>query len=125
MLNGPKLISDDIAISINCLADVAERPVAANLEDRPPKIVERELLRSVGNVLSGMRSPFLDYARDAKSAAKKGNLSGVEEFTKCTTAVVPFGSAAFVTSLAASMPATFWLCHPGFNVLENEIKIIP
>ena len=73
MLNAPKLISDDIAISINSLADVAERPVAANPEDRPPKIVERELLCSVGNVLSGMRSPFLDYARDAKSAAKKEN----------------------------------------------------
>ncbi|MDC0986347.1 hypothetical protein OAS67_03570 [Alphaproteobacteria bacterium] len=58
MPNAPELISDGIAIPINSLADVAERPVAANPEERLPKIVERELLRSVGNVLSGMLSPF-------------------------------------------------------------------
>jgi len=122
MPNAPELISDDIAIFINSLADVAERPVVANPEDGPPKIVERELLRSVGNVLSGMLSPFLDYARDAKSAVRKGNLSGVEEFTKCTTAAVSFGSTAFVTSLAASMPAEFGCIIPGLMFLKTKLK---
>jgi hypothetical protein len=125
MLNAPELISDDIAVPINSLADVAERPVSANPEDRPSQIVERELLRSLGNVLSGILSPFLNYARDAKSAARKENLRGVEEFKKGTTAAVLFGNTAFVASLAASMPAEFGCIILGLMFLKTKLKLSP
>ena len=84
--NELELIAEDVAIPIIELADAAEPPLTADPEDRPPLVVQRELLRSVGNVLSGLFGPLVDYARDLRVAARKGTITGtekdIEEFSK-------------------------------------------
>ena len=81
-MSGPaEIIADEVSIPLDELADAAGGSSIAD-QDRPPAIVGRDLLRSTGNVLSGLLTPLADYARDAGSAIRKGSLDDTGEFAR-------------------------------------------
>lgn len=121
MRDVPELIDDDIAIPINELADAAVEPLAANPEDRPRPLVERELLRSVGNVLSGMFAPLVDYASDAGSAVREGSLDGIQDFSKQATLALAFAGSSSVLLLAAGFGEFAWI-GPVVAFLKMKLK---
>ncbi len=118
-----EIIADDVSIPIGELAEAAEQPLAANPEDRPPKIVERELLRSVGNILSGLFTPLVDYARDAGSAARKGSLGGIEIFTKRATQAIIFAGTAYIQVLVSGQPGEFGWIIPALALLKMKLHL--
>lgn len=122
----PDIIGDDVAEAAIELAEAATRPLAANPEDRPPRIVERELLRSTGNILSGMFDPLVKYARDMGSGGRKGSIKGFEKgteaFVKRATLAVAFGGTSYVLALAAGMPAEFGWIISVLTLLKSKLK---
>jgi|TARA_B100000315_G_scaffold130527_1_gene120151 hypothetical protein len=119
----PELFADDLSDAIGELAVAAEQPLTADPEDRPPQIVERELLRSVGNILSGLLAPLVDFARDAGPAARRGALGGIEDFTRKATQAVLFGGSAYVLALAAGLPGEFGWIIPVLAFLKMKLKL--
>ena len=116
------IIADDVSEPLNDLADAAGQPLAANPEDRQPAVVDRELLRSVGNVLSGLFAPLVAYARDAGSASRTGSLDGIKEFSKQATLALVFGGTAYVAALAAGLPTEFGWLVPVLALLKMKLK---
>ena len=115
-INAPEIIGEDVAEAATSLA------ADANPDDQPPQAVKSELLRSVGNVLSGMFEPLVAFARDAKFEARRGSLDGIKEFSKKATLAVAFGGASYVLALAAGMPAEFGWIIPVLTLLKSKLK---
>ncbi|MBT5812221.1 MAG: hypothetical protein HOI19_17745 [Rhodospirillaceae bacterium] len=121
--DAPDLIADDVVAPLNGLADMAERPLAANPEDRPPRIVERELLRSVGNVLSGILGPLLELARDSGGKAREGMLGGVKHFANLATLAVAIAGTEYVVTLATGAPGQFGWLIPVLKFLKMKLGL--
>ena len=117
-----EIIADDVSIPIGVLADAAEQPLGSNIEERPPQIVERELLRSVGNILSGLFAPLVDFARDTGSAARKGSLRGTEDFAERTTLAIAIGVSAHVMALVSGLPGVFGWIVAVLALLKRKSK---
>ena len=110
----PELIADDVVEAAKDLADAAEPPLIANSIDRPPTVVQTELLRSVGNILSGILTPLVTFARDIGSGARKGMVSGSEEFAKMATKVFGWSAMAYIIALRHHFRAS----SPGSHLLS-------
>ena len=128
--NEPEIFADDVSIPIGEFADAAEHPLAANPEDRPPLIVQRELLRSVGNIMSGLFAPLVAYAGDAGSAARKGLLEGIADgtmgFSKMATKAalaLAFGGSAYVMALVLGLNGEFGWIKPVLEFLKIKLKL--
>lgn len=127
-LDEPELISDDVTEPLIDLAEASLPSLAADPAVRPPQPVQRELLRSMGNVLSGLLSPFVEYAREAGGKARKASLDGVEEGSKTLSKnliekaprVIAFGSLALI--LATALPAEFAWLIPVIAFLKLRLK---
>ncbi|NKB60193.1 MAG: hypothetical protein GKS00_28135 [Alphaproteobacteria bacterium] len=124
----PELIGDDVTEPLNDLADAAMPPLAADPADRPPPAVQREFLRSLGNVLSGLYTPFVDLAHEARGEARAGMLEGVRDGTKGLTQkliekapkAIAFGGLAL--ALAVALPAEFGWLIPVIALLKLKWK---
>lgn len=101
------IIDEDVADPLNALADAGELPLDPASSDQPPLMVKRELLRSIGNVLSGLFAPLLEFARDAGKGLLKGSVDGFEDYGKRITLAVLIGGSAYVAALATGLPAEF------------------
>ena len=64
----------------------------------------------------------MDYARDARSAARKGTLGGIEDFTKQATLALAFGGTVTVAALAAGLPGEFAWIIPVLALLKMKLK---
>ena len=117
-----ELIGEDVSEPLIALAEIARPPLAADPEDRPTAIVQSELLHSVGNVLSGALGWLVDYARQAGTAARNGNLDGIKEVSKQATIALAFGSSSYALALAAGMPAEFGWLVPVLAFLKMKFK---
>ena len=104
-------IDEDVIEAVQELAETAAPPpLTAVPQDRPPTMVQTELLRSVGNILSGLFTPLVSYARDAASSARDGSLDGTKELAKKGVQVLGWTAMGHVTALAAGYPSLFgWL----------------
>jgi len=91
-----EIVAGDVSLP---LVETVRGPLVTAPEDRLPQIVERELLRSVGNVPSVLFTPLVNYARDAGAAVREGSLDGIKDFTKKATLAVAIGSSAYVLSV--------------------------
>ncbi len=119
--DAPELIAEDVSEPINALADAvaADRTLVANTEDG----LAQELLRSEGNVLSGLLGPVLAYYRDVKSAAREGSIEGVKEGSRdVAKTAIQFAALAPVLALAASYPAAFGWILPVLAYLKIRQK---
>ena len=76
--DAPELIGEDVENAATLIAEAAAPPLAADLAARPPVIVQRELLRSVGYIASALFQPLVAYAREIGSALKEESLEGAK-----------------------------------------------
>ncbi len=117
-----EIIAEDVSEPLSALADMAREPLVADPDHPVPPVAERDLLRSVGNVLSGLMAPLVDYIRDAGKAGRKGSLSGVEDFAKKATLALAFGGTAGVAALAAGLPGEFAWIIPVLTLLKTKLE---
>ncbi|MDA1326769.1 MAG: hypothetical protein O3C34_18755 [Proteobacteria bacterium] len=116
-----ELIDVDVVEAAKDLADAAERPLNVDPEDRTSTIVQTGLLRSVDNILSGLMTPLVAFARDMGIGARKGAVDGSEEFTKKATQVVGWSALASITALASGYPSLFAWLTPVIALLKNKL----
>ena len=115
------IIADDVSIPLNELADAAGENLSTN-QDEPPLIVKRELLRSIGNVLSGLFAPLVDYVRDQGCAIRRGILAGTENFANQATQAIAIGGTTWVTALALGFPGELGWIFPVLALLKMQLK---
>ncbi|MCP5366140.1 MAG: hypothetical protein H6907_08665 [Hyphomicrobiales bacterium] len=116
-----EIIDADVADPLDELADLAEGE-----GDAAAPAVRRELLRSLGNVLAGLLGSFVDFARDAGTAVRKGVLGGIEggseEITRNALSAIAFAGGTWALALAAGMPAEFGWLMPVLAFLKMKFK---
>lgn len=108
--NENDIIDDDVSDPLGQLADIAR-----DAERGTSKLVKSELLRSVGNILSGFYTPLLE-------AIRTGTLDGVKEASKKVTIALLLGASIYVTALASGMPTEFGWVIPLAAFIKMKLK---
>ncbi len=121
--DAPEIIGEDVKNAATVIAEAAIPPLTADPADRPPSIVQRELPRSVGNILSALFEPLVAYARKLGPALEEGSLEGAKEFAKKATFAIAFAGTAYVLSLAAGLPGEFGWVIPVLTLLKMKLKM--
>ena len=111
-------IDPDVSVPLGEIADAVEPHLAAGPEDR----LRSELLRSVGNVLSGFFSSAMKLVRKAASKAQDGFMEGIKFSTKWATVAVAIGVSEFVVALVASRTSEFGWITPVLDFLKMMLK---
>ena len=115
----PEIIDADVSDPIGELADAVEQQLTVGPEDR----LRQELLRSVGNVLSGLFASAVKLVREAGSKARNGLMEGIKLSTKLATVAVTIGVSDFVVSLIASHTGEFGWITPILDFLKMKLKM--
>lgn len=118
-----EIVAEDVAEPLVALAELARPPLAAEPEDRPTPTVKRELLRSEGNILSGLLGSLMDYARDTGTEARKKSIEGSGRVAHILPIALALAGADYVQTLIAGAPYEFgWIPQV---LLFLKTKLLP